>query len=64
MRDFGIHFKDPNNTLTGLCDLVGKRFLMCSATFSELEEDIVRKVLGVQKSQWKQYTTAKEFQTD
>ena len=36
---------------------------MCSATFSELEAAIVKKVLGVPGGQWKVYQTAKEFQT-
>lgn len=61
MRDFAINFKGSDNQLVGLCDLVDKSYLMCSATFSELETDIVTKVLGVPKKSWKQYSTAKEF---
>jgi len=63
VRDFGIYFKSPNNELKGICDLRDKRFLMCSATFSDLEAAIVKKVLGVPGGQWKVYQTAKEFQT-
>jgi len=36
---------------------------MCSATFSELEAEIVKKVLGLPIPQSKVYRTAKEFQT-
>ena len=61
MRDFAINFRAPDNQLVGLRDLIGKPYLMCSATFSDLETDIVTKVLEVPKKSWKQYSTAKEF---
>ena len=52
---------NKSNELEGLYLLRNKKFLMCSATFSLFEEEIVKKALLIDEDDWMKFKPAPAF---
>ena len=61
-RTMAVKFNSKHQ-LQGFYQLIDKKFLLCSATFSNLESEIVEESLGIPSSEWMQFETAPEFST-
>ena len=59
-RTIAVQF-DEQNELTGLYKLLNRKVLLCSATFSNFESEIVEKALCIPSDEWMEFDTAPEF---
>ena len=64
IRNFALSFNETNHKLQGLCSLVGKKFLMASATYSAFERDVIFKTLGVDRDDFREFMSAKMAATN
>ena len=59
IRNFALSFNDSNHTFQGLSKLVGKKFLMASATYSAFERDVLFKTMKVDRDDFQEFMSAK-----
>ena len=59
-RTLAVKF-DQQNELTGLYKLLKRKVLLCSATFSDFESEIVEEALCIPRDEWMEFDAAPEF---
>ena len=59
-RTLAVKF-DQQNELTGLYKLLKRKVLLCSATFSDFESEIVEHALCIPRDEWMKFDAAPEF---
>ena len=59
-RTIAVKF-DQQNELTGLYKLLKRKVLLCSATFSDFESEIVEQALCIPRDEWMEFDAAPEF---
>ena len=59
-RTLAVKF-DQQNELTGLYKLLKRKVLLCSATFSDFESEIVEQALCIPRDEWMEFDAAPEF---
>ena len=59
-RTIAVQF-DKQNELTGLYKLLKRKVLLCSATFSDFESEIVEEALCIPRDEWMEFDAAPEF---
>ena len=59
-RTLAVKF-DQQNELTGLYKLLKRKVLLCSATFSDFESEIVEQALCIPRDEWMKFDAAPEF---
>ena len=59
-RTIAVKF-DQQNELTGLYKLLKRKVLLCSATFSDFESEIVEEALCIPRDEWMEFDAAPEF---